>query len=66
MLLPDIAFSHLLPAGRQFLKTVVAAEIHEVEDVVLEAAAPEAGAGLQKLPSIAAGFACSELRLRCC
>ena len=49
VLLPGVEAHHLLPVGGHLVQAVVAAEIHEVEDVFLEAAAAKAGAGLEEL-----------------
>ncbi len=48
VLLPGVELHHLLPGGGHLVQAVVAAEDHEVEDVLLEAAAAEAGAGLER------------------
>ncbi len=47
VLLPGVELHHLLPVIGHRVQAVVAAEIHQVEDVLLEAAAPEAGADLR-------------------
>ena len=54
VLLPGVERHHLLPVGRHLLEAVVAAEIHQIEDVFLEAAAAKARARLQKFGANAA------------
>ena len=51
VLLPGVEIHHLLPVGGHLMQAVVAAEVHKVEDVFLEAAATKAGAGLEELGS---------------
>ena len=43
MLLPGVERHHLLPVGGSLVQAVVAAEVHQVEDVFLEAAATKTG-----------------------
>ncbi len=54
MLLLGVEGHHLLPGGGHLVQAVVAAEVHQIEDVLLKAAAAEAGAGLEELPTNAA------------
>ena len=51
MLLPAVELHHLLPVIGHLVQAVVAAEIHQVEHVFLEAAPTKTRAGLQKLRS---------------
>jgi hypothetical protein len=44
VLLPGVERHHLLPVGGYIMQAIVAAEILQVEDVFLEAAAAQAGA----------------------
>ena len=44
VLLPGVERHHLLPVGGYIMQAVVAAELYQVEDVFLEAAAAKAGA----------------------
>ena len=56
MLLPGVERHHLLPVGGYLMQAVVAADVHQVEDVFLEAAAAKAGAdGAGHLLHIGAG-----------
>jgi hypothetical protein len=56
VLLPGVERHHLLPVGGYLMQAVVAAEVHQVEDVFLEAAATKAGAdGVCQLMHIGAG-----------
>ena len=56
MLLPGVDRHHLLPVGIHLMQAVVAAEVHQIEDVFLEAAAAKAGAdGAGHLLHIGAG-----------
>ena len=51
VLLPGVERHHLLPVGGHLVQAVVAAEIHNVEDVFLEAATTKAWTGLEELGS---------------
>jgi len=51
VLLPGVEIHHLLPVIGHLMQAVVGAEIHQVEDVFLEAATAKAGAGLEELGS---------------
>ena len=54
LLLPGVKHHHALPVSRHLLEAVVAAEVHKVEDVLLEAAATKTRPGLEKLGANAA------------
>ena len=56
VLLPGVERHHLLPVGGHLMQAVVAAEVHQVEDVFLEAAAAKAWAdGAGHLLHVGAG-----------
>ena len=48
MFLPRVEHHQVIPVGRDLLKAVVAAELHQIEDVFLETTAANAQASLQK------------------
>ena len=54
MLLPCVQGNHLLPVAGHILKAVITAQVNQIEDVLLEAAAAKSRAGREKLGADAA------------
>ena len=49
VLLPAVELDHALPVGRHIVEAVMTADVNQIEDVLLEAAAAKAWACLQEL-----------------